>query len=403
MATFSFETMEFVDEQDKIKVNFLKIFYFYINKEELNKISTFSINKNSITFDNVSEAKAANKFNLLLFKGFQNLTNKITKKRTVYIHKNSSIPLIGNIGFGILDRGSNIIEVRPISGCNIRCVYCSVNDDVRLSEYIVEKDYLVEEFKKLIDFKQANNIEAHIAAQGEPTLYFDLINLIKDIRKLPQVGTISIDTNGTILTPKYVDELIEAGLTRFNFSLNAIDKQTALKIADASYNYEKIIEIIKYISTKCELIIAPVFVHGFNDQELDKIIEFTKSLKNDKFEPKIFIQNFLNYRFGRNPTKETSFEEFYEVLRKLEQKHNIKLIISESDFKIVPTKTMPKPFKKDEVINVEIVDKGRLKGEMIGIANNRAISIFGAEKRGKATVRITRTKHNIFFAEYVKN
>jgi len=402
MATFSFETMEFMDEQDKIRVNFLKIFYFYLDKQELNKISSFTIEKNSITLNDVSEAKASNKLNFLLFKGFQNLINKITKKRTVYIHKNSNIPLIGNIGFGILDRGSNIIEVRPVSGCNIRCVYCSVNDDARISEYVVEKDYLVEELRKLVEFKNTDKIEAHIAAQGEPTLYFDLVNLIKDIRNIPQVETISIDTNGTILTPKYVDELIDAGLTRFNFSLNAIDKQTALKIADAPYNHDKVIDIIKYISTRCELIIAPVFVHGFNDEELDKIIEFTKSLKNERFQPKIFIQNFLNYRFGRNPAKQVSFEEFYEILKRLEQKHKVKLIIDQTDFNIVPTKTMPKPFKKDDIVQVEIVDKGRLKGEMIGVSNGRAISIFGADKKGRATVKITRTKHNIFFADFIK-
>jgi len=80
----------------------------------------------------------------------------------------------------------------------------------------------------------------------------------------------------------------------------------------------------------------------------------------------------------------------------------VKLIIDQTDFNIVPTKTMPKPFKKDDIVQVEIVDKGRLKGEMIGVSNGRAISIFGADKKGRATVRITRTKHNIFFADFIK-
>jgi uncharacterized Fe-S cluster-containing radical SAM superfamily enzyme len=37
------------------------------------------------------------------------------------------IPLVGHIAFGVIDRGTNIIQVRPTSLCNLNCIFCSVD------------------------------------------------------------------------------------------------------------------------------------------------------------------------------------------------------------------------------------------------------------------------------------
>lgn len=402
MPTFTFETIRFADNQDFVKVNFLKIYEFNIAKEELNKIGRFVIDGNNISFENVSEESASRKFHDLLFKGFQNLKNIVTKKMTTYIHKNSGIPLIGNIEFGLLDRGTNIIEVRPISGCNIRCTYCSVNDDARVRDIVVEKDYLIQEFKKLIKIKKPP-VEAHIASQGEPTLYADLVNLIKDLRTIEEVGTISIDTNATLLNERFVDELIEAGLTRFNLSLNAMNTQVALKIADAPYNHKRILEIIKYISTKTNLIIAPVWVPGTNDEEMEEIVKFCSTLKqtNSKFTLKIGIQKFLPYKLGRNPAKEMPWEKFNEKMNYFKQKYGEELFVKFEDFNIEISESMPKIAKKKEVVDVEILAEGRLPGEKLAVSKDRVISVFGEAKKGKAKIKLFRTKHNIYAGSVV--
>ncbi len=396
MEKLSFETLLFCEKQDFVEVIFLKIFSFVIPKETLNKIGKFLIDKNSISFDAQNSKQA---FSSILDEGMLNLTNKVTGKKTIYVHKNSGIPLIGNIGFGLIDRGTNIIEVRPISGCNIKCVYCSVDEDKRSIDFVVDADYLVEEFKKLVVFKGVTQIEAHIASQGEPTMYADLARLVAGIKKISQVSTISIDTNGTFLTTSKIDELLSAGLNRINFSINAIADAVAKKIADVGegYNIKKILETAKYLSDKVNLIIAPVYVPGWNDSELDKIVEFTKSLNNKKFEPKCYIQNFLQYRFGRNPVKQQGFELFFKTLKALEKKHNMKLIIEASDFNILKTKSLPKPFKEGDVIKAKIACQGRLPNEFLAVANNRTISLTNPKKQGIVNVKITGDKHNLFY------
>ena len=371
MPALTFQDLSFEKEKRKIKVNFLRLFYFYLNNEELEKIAKFKINSHSITFYDISETKAGNKFNFLLEKGFKNLKNKINNKSAVYVHQNSGIPLIGHLAFGLIDRNTSIIEIKPITSCNLDCIYCSVNQNIRPVDFVVEQEYLFKEFKKLVEFKEINQIEAHIGAQGEPLLYKPLTELIKNLSSLKQVSEISIDTNGILLTKQKIDELIKAGLTRFNLSINSLDPELAQKIAGKPYNINKIKESAKYIAGKSKLIIAPVWIPGINDKEIPKIIEFVKELKCQ-----IGIQNFLNYRFGKNPVKQMLWENFINKMKKLEKEHNTKLLLDlKKDFNIRPTKTLPKPFKKGKIIKTKIICPGILKNEMLAVEKNRIISI----------------------------
>ncbi len=399
MATLSFETLRFAELQDKVRVIFLKIYEFFIDRKELEKIAPFKVEGQSIIFE--CDDNRAQKFSLLLEKGFKNLTNIVTKKPTTYIHKTSGTPLIGNIAFGVLDRDTTVIEVRPISGCNIRCVYCSVNDDARVHEFVVEADYLVEEFQKIIKLKKQSNIEAHIASQGEPTLYADLPRLIKGLRAIKEVGDISIDTNGTLLNEAFIDSLIDAGLTRFNLSLNAMTREKADEVAGTVYNIERIKKMAEYISKRCKLIIAPVWVSGLNDDHMEELIKFTKSLKNNKFTPKIGIQKFLPYKHGRNYSKEMPWEDFYVKMKEWKQKYGEEVFASLADFNFKEAPVLEKPFKQEQVIPVEIIGKGRLPNEKLAVSGGRLISFFTDQEKGKTRIKIKRTKHNIFNAEVV--
>ena len=398
MAELNFKTLSFKQEGNKTRVNFLKIFYFYLDNKLLAKIGDFKIKDNSIIFEKTPEKRAERKFNSLLAEGFKELKNIISCKKTIYIHKNSGIPLIGSNSFGIVDRNTSIIDIRPITSCNLNCIFCSVDAGISSKnqvDFVVEREYLIEEFKKIIDFKGCD-VEVHLGSQGEPLLYAEIVELVKDFSSIEKVKTISMDTNGTLLTEEFVDRLAEAGLTRINLSLNAMDKNLARKLAGCNYNLDKIKEIASYIAKKMELAIAPVLVPGFNDNEMEKLIEFAKKLKGNRKGYFIGIQNFLNYRFGRNPCKQLPWDKFYSRIRELEKKTKTKLILSSKTFNIQKTKKLPKPFKKGQIIKANIVCLGRLKNEMLAVASNRTISAPNCFKKGTVKIKITRTKHNIF-------
>jgi len=394
MARFEFQDLGFNEIKDKIRVSFLRMFYFDIDKKELDKIGKFSIGKNFIEFD-VSEKKANKKFNYLLEDGFNNLKNKLNNKKTVYIHQNSGIPLIGYVAFGLVDRGTNLIEVKPVTSCNLKCIYCSVDDSKREVDFVIEEEYLALEFAKLVKFK-GDGIDAHIASQGEPLLYEPIVDLVKDISLVKGVKNISIDTNGLLLDEKKIDLLVEAGLTQVNLSIDAIDENIAKELAGKSYDVSKIKKIASYLADKVDLVLTPILVPGINDDEIPKIIEFSKKIKC-----RVGIQNFLSYKFGRNPVKGIGMDEFYSKLQKWEKDSGVKLILSEKDFNISKTKELEKPFKKGEIVKATIVSSGRLPNEKLAIAKGRIIAIPSCNKEGKVNVKITRTKHNIFIGEIV--
>jgi len=328
-------------------------------------------------------------------------TNILTGKKTIYIHQNSGIPLIGSNAFGLVDRGTNIIEVKPITGCNFDCIYCSVTERKRIVDIVVEKDYLIKEFEKLVNHKQCNHIEAHIAGQAEPTLYADLIELISELSDIPEVKIISIDTNGSLLTEKLIDKLINAGLNRVNFSLNAMDNALLSKMAGADYDINKTKKMIEYIAKKIDIVIAPVLVPGYNDNAMEEVVRYVKHLKSITDKKVVLgIQNFLNYKHGRNPVKAWPWEKFFNYLKSLEQKTDFKLILDMNEFFFKQTKPLPNPFKKDEVIRLRILEQSRLPNEYIGALRNRNITIIDPiGKKREVKARVIRTKDNIIYAK----
>ncbi|MBT3720044.1 hypothetical protein HOG47_00215, partial [archaeon] len=178
-----FKSLKFSKQETKIKVIFQNIYYFYINNKDLEKIGKFKIDFDSITIKSSKKNEnVEQKFNFLLGKGFENLKCSLNGKPVLYIHKNSGIPLLGSNEFGIVDRGTNMIEVKPLSTCNIDCIFCSVDHTKRPRDIVVEADYLVEELNKLVKIKE-NRVNIHIGSQGDTSIYGDLIPLVRKIKK----------------------------------------------------------------------------------------------------------------------------------------------------------------------------------------------------------------------------
>jgi len=398
MVKLEFKDLEFFDKKDEIRVSFLKIYYFDIQKKDLEAIDEYEIGKNYIIFKNISEKKAWNKFDKVLSWGFNNLFNKVSGNKTIYIHRNSGIPLIGSNSFGLVDRDTNLIEIKPITGCNLNCIFCSVDegkDTKKKLDFIVEKDYLVEEFGKLAKEKGADPLYAYVNVHGEPLLYSPIVELIRDLKKFPNVIT-GIITNGTLLNEKMIDDLKEAGLDRINISLNAFSKEKTKKLAGGVYNFDRIIEIIKYVNEKIELVIAPLYLSGLNDDDMEEIIKFVISIRKNGF-PLLGIQNFLSYKLGRNPVKQLPWEDFNDKIKVWEEKYGIDLKGDENFYNIFKTKKLSKPFRKGEIVKAEIISQDRYPGQCIASSKERVISVLNCYKsKGHIKVKIIRDKHNIF-------
>ncbi len=105
----------------------------------------------------------------------------------------------------LLDYPGHLASTIFLGGCNFRCPFCH-NATLVLaphSQPIISEDEIFSNLKKRIGI-----IEGVCITGGEPTLYPDLIDLIKRIKDLGFL--VKLDTNGS--NPKMVENLIDSNL-----------------------------------------------------------------------------------------------------------------------------------------------------------------------------------------------
>ncbi len=325
----------------------------------------------------------------------------------IRIAKDSGIPLLGSLYFGVVDRGTSLLQVRPSCGCNLNCPFCSVDagadSRTRSTSYEVEREYLIDYVEEIAHFK-GPGVECHIDSPGEPMLYREIAELVADLKSIPGVTIISMQTNGTLLSDAMISSLESAGLDRINLSLHALDPAVARELAGVPwFDVSKITGAARAVAqSRIDLLIAPVYLPGINDAEIPKIIRFAQEIGAGKRFPPVGIQKFEKYRYGRIPrrVKVQSWWQFYnKSLRPWEKECGCRLVITPQDFKTERRPMLPKCFEKGEKVTVTIRAPGWLKGEMLGVARDRIVSVMGCLKElGDVRVKIVSAKHGIYVA-----
>jgi len=325
--------------------------------------------------------------------------------KLIKITKESGIPLIGSIFFGVIDRGSNLIQIRPTTVCNLHCVFCSTDAGSKsrfhVNQFEVEVNYLLEWIKEIVKFK-GNGVEANIDSVGEATCYKDLVKLIKGIKKIKGIERISMQSNGVLLNKNKIKELEKTGLDRINLSLHSLDNEkNKFLVGNENYNTKHVLDVAELINkSKIELLLAPVWLPRLNDSDIEDIIILSKKLNC-----KIGIQKYELYKYGRKvrKVKELNYWKFYRKLEEWEKKFNVKLKLGPIDFKIKRTKRIPKVFELNDKVIVDIKIPGWIKGEIIGVAKNRAINIMNSNlKMGqRAKVKIINAKNELYIAKTI--
>jgi hypothetical protein len=274
---------------------------------------------------------------------------------------------------GIIDRGTNIIEIKPVTQCNLRCKYCFVSAGEYCQNFALDLDYLMAGVQQLVDLKGAHDLEVHVAPYGEAMLFPALLPFVQQVAKVPGVATISMQTNGLMLDEAAVDALAAAGLTRLNISLNTFDPAKAAELAGVDfYDMDKLVALFDYILTSpVDLLLAPVWFPKVNDEDMVDIIQYVKGKRAGGFSDtklRLGIQKYLTYKTGRKlgHIRPKTWLYFYDQLRSLEKVHGIKLILSPTDFGIHRREHLTVPVAPGERVEVEILMQGRFPNEWIG-------------------------------------
>ncbi len=320
----------------------------------------------------------------------------------ITIDRESGIPLIGLIHLGVIDRGSNLLQVRASTACNMKCTFCSTsaNSNIHPYNYQVEVNYLLDTIKEVIRLKDGKVREINIDSVGEPSAYPDLIKLIEGCKKIKEIEFISMQTNGTLLNKTKIKQLEKAGLCRINFSIHSLDSEKSKTLfGNPTYNLKKALDNINHFKeSNIELNLTPVWLPKVNDKDIEELIQFAKEQGI-----KILIQKYEETKYSRKErkAKKITWFKFYKQLEKWEKQFKVKLKTGPNDMNIHRTKKIPLEFNVNDMVPTEILLPGWIKGEMIGKTNNRAITILNSNfKVGqRVRVKITNTKNSIYLAK----
>ncbi len=295
-----------------------------------------------------------------------------------YIENKSEIPIMGVDFLGVIDRGTNIIELKPLTLCNLRCKYCFVSSGDYNTNFVVNSDYLVEKVKEIAKLKGNYDLEIHLAPYGEILLYKELFKLLNNLSEIEGVSTISMQSNGLLLSTEIIEKLKKNHLTRINISLNSLKEVTDCYLCNcAHYDVNKLLKnIYTLLNCNIQVLIAPVWFPGENEKDIEEIIELVLKLRGEgysKQQIQIGIQKYLIYKTGRTlkKIKPKSWDYFYLQLSKLEKKYNIKLKLGPRDFGIHKRACVSTlDLKKDDLVKIKIVSRGRWTNECIGKIND---------------------------------
>ena len=187
--------------------------------------------------------------------------------------------------------------------CNYKCPFCIIATPSEVADYYEGKYLNFEDFKKIIDEGAEYNCPS-LSPQGnnEPFL---IKNLHEYILYAHRKGFIDImlNNNGSALTKKRAEQILDSGLTRLRFSLDAVTPETYSKVRVGSIKLDR---VIKNIETFLEL-------RSMGNYKLPLVgVSFVKMKQNEHE-----LENFIN--FWKNKVDMISIQTFTPPTRDIEK------------------------------------------------------------------------------------
>ena len=165
----------------------------------------------------------------------------------------------------MLDRYGRVINYLRISvtdRCNLRCCYCMPEgvQDVGMKNILT-----FEEIWEIVRTGVSLGITHIRITGGEPLMRKGCVDLIRGIREIPGVETITMTTNGVLLE-NYGKQLKEAGVDGVNISLDTLEPEEFYQIT-GTRELQEVLAGIRAAKTAG----LPVKLNAVNRKELDPI------------------------------------------------------------------------------------------------------------------------------------
>ncbi|HCI79206.1 MAG TPA: GTP 3',8-cyclase MoaA [Ktedonobacter sp.] len=180
-------------------------------------------------------------------------------------------PLVDSYG-----RRIKSMRISVTDKCNFRCTYCMPAEGLPWLKKAEILSY--EEIERIARIAVSIGIEQIRLTGGEPLVRRDVPELVRQLRSIDGLRSLSITTNG-ILLKQQAKALAEAGLTRVNVSLDSLMREKFAEMTrrdQLARVLEGLAELEKYPSIHPVKINA-VAVRGFSESEVLDFVQFARN------------------------------------------------------------------------------------------------------------------------------
>lgn len=177
----------------------------------------------------------------------------------------------------MVDKEGRVIDYLRISvtdKCNLRCIYCMPEEGV---ENIGHDRFLsYEDLVHICRVLSEHGLKKIKITGGEPLVRKDIDFLIRELKAIDGIESVTITTNGVLLLQQY-DSLVEAGIDTITVSLDSLKPEVYHRITRRDKLLEVLAGIDKALSEgRVRLKINCVPMEPIEDQDVLAILDFAR-------------------------------------------------------------------------------------------------------------------------------
>lgn len=175
--------------------------------------------------------------------------------------------------------------------CNLNCKHCWVPKD----QYEMEAHLSESMVDECLQFAEQMNVRSIKISGGEPMLYKKSVAKIINFAKKYGIY-ISIETNGTLLDKKFVEDNYYERLS-YSVSIDSSDAQVHNAFRGAKFAFEKSVDAIKYIIDNGMGCGVTYSTYDGNENDIDRMIRFCENnaVKHMKINPIVKMGRAENF------------------------------------------------------------------------------------------------------------
>lgn len=174
-------------------------------------------------------------------------------------------------------RKIDYMRIAVTDRCNLRCRYCMPNG---IEKVPMHRILTYEQIVLIAQEAAAAGISRIKVTGGEPLVRLGCPSLIRSLKAIPGIQQVTMTTNGVLL-PRYLPELLDAGLDAVNISLDTLSraKFAAITGFDEFLSVMEGIDLALQSGKKVKINVVPQ--KGINEEELLSLTELARDKTMD--------------------------------------------------------------------------------------------------------------------------